>query len=283
MKYYVVIPAHNEEDYLTFTLESIINQTLLPEKVIVVNDNSSDTTEKIIDTYTSKNKWIQKVNKVSSNEHLPGSKVIEAFNEGIKNLDTDYDFIVKLDADLIVPENYFESIATIFKNNPNIGVAGGFAYEKNKDGEWEINHLMNNDHVRGAFKAYSKTCFEKIGGLKNSMGWDTVDELLAQFYGFKIHTDEELKIKHLRPTGKSYNKKAKYMQGEAMYKMRYGSLITLASAAKMALKSKKIAIFTDCMKGYYRSKKRKIQYIVSKEEGHFIRTHRWKGILNKLK
>ncbi len=46
-------------------------------------------------------------------------------------------------------------------------------------GAWKLNHPMNKDHVRGAFKSYTKKCFKAIGGLKNSIGWDTVDEFLA--------------------------------------------------------------------------------------------------------
>ena len=31
------------------------------------------------------------------------------------------------------------------------------------------------------------------------MGWDTVDELLAKYYGWQILTDKTLKVKHLKP------------------------------------------------------------------------------------
>jgi len=283
LDYYIIIPAHNEEEYISSTLNSVINQTVLPKKLVVVNDHSSDKTEKIIDRYISENKWIYKINKTSSGEHLPGSKVVEAFNEGLKTLDSNYSFIVKLDADLILPKNYFETITSIFKADPKIGIAGGFAFEKDLNGIWRLNHLMNKDHVRGAFKAYSKQCFDQIGGLKNSIGWDTVDELLAQFYNYTIYTDDHLHIKHLRPTGGSYNKKARYMQGEAMYKMRYGWSITLLATLKTAIKNRQISSFINSLKGYYYSKKKKTPYIVSMEQGVFIRKHRWNGILTKLK
>lgn len=48
--------------------------------------------------------------------------------------------------------------------------------------------------------------------------------------------DESLCVKHLKPTGNSYNKASKYLQGEAMYKMRYGFVITLISALKLSYK-----------------------------------------------
>ena len=283
MKYYVVIPAHNEEAFIKLTLESVVNQTLLPNKVVVVNDNSTDATETIIDGFTAKYHYIQKLNTTSSTEHMPGSKVVNAFNKGLKHLDDEYDFIVKLDSDLILPTNYFETIANIFKNNPKIGLAGGFVYEQDAKGEWLLNHPMNKDHVRGAFKAYTKTCFKAIGGLKNSMGWDTVDELLAKYHDFDIHTDESLKVKHLRPVGKSYNKKAKLLQGEAMYKMKYGFLLTSIASAKMAWKQKKAKLFIHNLKGYLSAKKNKTPFLVNDHEGAFIRKYRFKGILKKLR
>ena len=106
MKYYIVIPAHNEGQFLTDTLQSVVAQTLPPKKVVVVNDNSSDDTEQIIDSFTAKFNYISKINVKSSTVHMPGSKVINAFNKGLEQLDDDYGFIVKLDADIILPDSY---------------------------------------------------------------------------------------------------------------------------------------------------------------------------------
>ena len=161
----------------------------------------------------------------------------------MEQLDDDYDFIVKLDADIILPDSYFEKVAKIFSTDVKIGIAGGFAFEQDKNGEWKLNHPMDKDHVRGAFKAYTKRCFKAIGGLRTAMGWDTVDELLAQYNGFNIYTDSNLKVKHLRPLGNAYNKKAKLLQGKAMYTLRYGFPITLIASIKMALKQKNLGLF----------------------------------------
>ena len=58
--------------------------------------------------------FITLVNKKSDAIHLPGSKVIQAFHEGLKHIDDQYDIIVKADADLIFPNNYFETIIKHF-------------------------------------------------------------------------------------------------------------------------------------------------------------------------
>lgn len=281
MNIYIIISAHNEQDYIGKTLQSLVEQTLLPKKVVVVNDNSNDNTQTIVDDYVSKYSWISIINTTSSNKHLPGSKIINAFYKGLNTLDNGFDIICKFDADLIFPDNYLENIANHFKANPKLGMASGFCYIE-KDNEWVLENLTNKDHIRGALKAYRKDCFNQIGQLKPSMGWDTVDELLAKYHGWEILTDETLHVKHLKPTGKSYNKASKYLQGEAMYKMRYGFWITLISAIKLAFKKRSFRLFSDYMTGYFKAKSNKINHLVSKEEGQFIRDLRWKGIWNKL-
>ncbi|MFS4467008.1 glycosyltransferase [Maribacter sp. 2210JD10-5] len=282
MRYYIIIPAHNEASFIAKTLSSVLAQTILPAKVVVVNDNSTDATADIISEFASRSPIITPLNTVSTAEHMPGSKVINAFNKGLTVLDDDYDFLTKLDADVILPSNYFEKIAFAIKGNPNIGVAGGFIYEEDETGEWALNHPMNKKHVRGALKSYSKNCFKAIGGLKNAMGWDTIDELLAQYHGFEIYTDATLKVKHLRPTGNAYNSKAKLLQGRAMYTMRYGFWITFIASIKMAIKQRKKAAFIDNMYGYFEAKKENTPFLVSPKEGEYIRKLRWRGIKQKL-
>ena len=282
MNYYIVIPAHNEEAYLADTLNSVLRQSLPPQQIVVVNDNSSDGTEAIIDEFLSLNNNIQKLNTTSSDQHMPGSKVINAFDKGFELLDKHYDFIVKLDSDVILPDNYFERIAYIFQGNPKVGIAGGFIYEQVADNEWKLNHPMNTNHVRGAIKSYSKNCFTAINGLKNAMGWDTLDELLAQYHDFDVFTDDSLKVKHLRPTGDAYDPKAKLLQGKAMYTMRYGFWISCISSIKMAWKQKNRKAFLTNMYGFFTAKKEQEPFLVSAKEGRFIRKLRWKGIKQKL-
>lgn len=282
MNFYIIIPAHNEASSIGLTLDSLVNQTHLPKKVVVVNDNSTDNTQDIVEAIAERHSWVSLVNTTSSNEHLPGSKIINAFYKGFETLDDNYDLICKYDADLIFPKNYLEQLAHHFANNKKLGMAAGFCYIE-KDNEWVLENLTNKDHIRGALKAYRKECFNQIGKLKQSMGWDTVDELLAQFYGWTILTDETLKVKHLKPTGISYNKASKYLQGEAMYKMRYGFIITFISALKLAYKKKSFGLFKDYLAGYFKAKKEKMDYLVSEKEGAFIRDLRWKGVFNRLK
>ncbi len=281
MKYYVVIPAHDEELYIAQTLDSLVSQTVQPSNVVVVDDHSNDRTAKIAMTYVENFDYIDMVHKESDSAHLPGSKVIKAFNLGLDGLDENYDVIVKLDADLILPTNYFEKILKAFENDPKIGMAGGFAYIE-KNGNWELESLADQDHIRGAFKAYRKKCFQDIGGLRTAMGWDTADELLAQYHGWKIYTDQSLIVKHLKPTGANYNQEARYKQGESFYTLGYGFAITLVASAKLAMKKKQPKLFIDYIKGYQMAKANGAEMLVTEQEAAFIRDLRWRKMKQKL-
>jgi glycosyltransferase involved in cell wall biosynthesis len=134
MKFYIIIPAHNEQDVIALTLNSLVSQTHLPTHLIVVNDNSTDETEEIVEAYAEKYKWISLINSKSSNEHLPGTKIINAFYKGYERLDEHYDIICKFDADLIFPKNYLEILSKHYRDNPKLGMAAGFCYiEKNDE------------------------------------------------------------------------------------------------------------------------------------------------------
>ena len=281
MNFYIVIPAHNEADSILLTLESLVNQTLSPKKILVVNDNSTDDTEKLVSAFASKHANIALVNNQSSEEHLPGTKIINAFYKGYEVLDENYDVICKFDADLVFPSNYLEVLTNHFKQDQQVGMAAGFCYIK-KNEEWVIEGLTNKDHIRGALKAYRKNCFLQIGMLKRSMGWDTIDELLAQFYDWKIVTDESLHVKHLKPTGLNYAKGSKFLQGEALYKLRFGFPLAFLSSLKLAYKKRSLKLFFNYIIGYIRAVFSKTERLITKEQGKFIRNYRWKKIFKKV-
>ncbi len=281
MNYYIIIPAYNEEKFIALTLQSILSQTILPKKVVVVNDNSTDKTSEIVLEFAKKKPFINLVNKSSEAIHLPGSKVIQAFQKGLETLDNDYDFIVKLDADLILPEHYFETIIKHFQSDDKIGMAGGFAFIEKND-SWILENLTDKDHIRGAFKAYRKQCFEQIGGLKPAMGWDTVDELLCKFYNWKVMTDATLKVKHLKPTGANYNKTARYKQGEAFYSLGYGFWITVIASAKLSILKKKPLLFIDYLKGFWKAKSSGKPLLVTYIQAQFIRKYRISKMFSKI-
>ncbi|WP_159447489.1 glycosyltransferase family 2 protein [Moheibacter sediminis] len=282
MKYCIIIPTRNEEKFIGQTLQSIVGQSFLPSEVIIVNDNSTDKTAEIVNEFSLKFPFMKIIHSGNQeNKHEPGSKIIEAFYKGFDELKSNWDVVTKLDADVILPSDYFEKIILSFEINPKIGIAGGLVYI-NKNEEWIYEKISNKKHVRGAIKSYSRACFIKMGGVKKSIGWDTVDELLAQFYGFEIAVFSDLKVKLLKPTGNDYKKIHGQKTGSGFYKMDYGWLISLIAALKASWNSKNPNLFFSISKGYWNSALKHDNKIVTKEEGKFIRTYRWKKILNRF-
>lgn len=281
VRFSIVIPAHNEATFLAVCLQSLVDQSLPATEILVVDDHSTDDTAAITDLFATRYPNIRLLTTTSLSTHQPGSKIVEAFNKGYDALEQDYDVICKFDADLIFPPNYLETLAQHFENQPDIGMAGGFCYIE-KEGYWALENLTNKDHIRGALKAYRKACFKAIGGLRSSMGWDTADELLAQYHGWKVITDESLEVKHLRPTGATYSAKAKRKQGEAFYKLRYGFLLSVIASAKLAMNKGQPSLLKDYLKGYFQARKKQLPFLVTEKEGAFIRKLRYKKIREKF-
>jgi len=284
MEYIIIIPAHNEEDFIAKTIDSILEQTLLPKQLIVVNDCSDDQTPQIVAEYAKKHKWIWLIHNDKKEKRASGAKVVRVFYKGYKNIREDYDFLVKLDADLELPPNYFEEIAKMFKNDPLLGICGGTIITE-KDGNWVYENFSDEDHVKGAYKSYRKNCFKEIGGLRPSIGWDTADELLAKYHGWHTKTNTDLKVKHFRPLGTETGSiRIRVKVGQGMYRLRYGFFLSLISAAKAGYLNKPyfltgIAVMAGWLKSFFRRE----PFMVTKKEGKFIRNLRKERMSNKFK
>ena len=263
------------------TLNSLVNQTRLPKKLVVVNDNSDDNTEKIVSEFCKKYNWIKSVNVSSSSDHTPGAKIINAFYEGYAILDDQYDIISKFDADLIFDPDYIERIYNHFRGNNKLGIVGGVCYIKRGE-KWIPENKYRDDHIRGAIKSYRKDCFIEIGKIKNSIGWDTIDEFLAKYYSWNILVDSKLRVKHLRATGDRYNRESEKLQGVASFRMRLGIILTFLSGIKSAINKGRFSIVKSYLTGYFMAKSKKMSFLVNREQGKFIKNSRWRGIFKRL-
>ncbi|WP_277013352.1 glycosyltransferase [Capnocytophaga granulosa] len=280
LRFGIIIPAHNEGDILAQTLNSLLGQTLPAHSIVVIDDNSTDHTATVLADYCRRFPQVKTLYRSSSVQRLPGAKIVQAFNAGLPLVEQ-VDIICKYDADLIFPPNYLETLQTYYLQNPQLGMCGGICSIE-KDGKWLKENLTNKNHLRGALKSYRKECFEAIGGLKEAMGWDTVDELLAQYHGWELLVVEDLLVKHLRPTASRYNSQAQYMQGGMFYRLRYGGVLSFLASAKLAYKKRSLRLFWDYMKGYFKAKKEKQPFLVTPEEGKWIRAYRWRHIKRKF-
>lgn len=198
--YIIISPARNEAKLIEHTLHSVINQSILPARWIIVDDGSSDNTASFVKKYCDEYSWIRLIRLPDRGFAKYGSGVVEAFYKGCELIENEeFDYIVKLDCDLSFDSCYFEDIFSKFTTNSRLGIASGHTYiEKKNKLIWEDAPL---DHTRGPSKVYRKACFEEIGGLRRTLGWDNIDEVSARMKGWVTRSYPELKITHHRQLG----------------------------------------------------------------------------------
>jgi poly-beta-1,6-N-acetyl-D-glucosamine synthase len=234
IKYVVVTPVRNEEQYLSLTIRSMVAQTITPGQWIIVNDGSTDQTGRVAEAGARANAWIQVVNRPDRGFRKAGGGVVDAFCDGYRLIeDKAWDYLVKLDGDLSFDPGYFEKCFNYFDENPRLGIAGGTICAR-RDGVFEAE--AKNDpafHVRGATKIYRRACWQEIGGLIHAPGWDTLDEVKANMLGWQTRTLAGIQVLHHRPTGAAYgtwNDRVK--AGVANYIAGYHPLFMLLKSIK---------------------------------------------------
>lgn len=279
MKFLIITPAKNEVDHIEGLITSIISQTLRPTKWIIVDDGSSDGMGVVIEKYAKQHDFIELLRKDSVSEvRSGGSKVVRAFYYGYeKNKHLDHDVIMKLDGDLTLPNDYFESVAKEFSIDPKLGLCGGYCAIP-VNGEW-IAEANAEHHVRGALKAYRKTCFEDIGGFAETWNWDGIDTMSTLHKGWHVKVIDK-EVKHHRPTSSAYDPiQHAYKSGVEAY--RTGSDLGLALIrAIFKLKARPYFICSfQYMKGYLSASFRNEPKVVDKELQTFIRKFTYKRVL----
>ena len=291
MKFLIIIPAHNEEKNIFFTLESLKNQSFKDFEVVVVNDGSTDKTGEIVENFKSQIPNLKLLN-LEKSVHEPGAKVVNTFNKGLKSVDVlSFDIICKFDADIIFPDNYLKKVNEVYETNPKAGMVSGLVkikksvFEKNlafdfkgEKHQWIFENISSKNHIRGPIKSYRKECFLQMNGLRPVLGWDNIDVMLAKKHGWETVTIKDLWVKHLRPTAYKYKKQKAEKLGEYFYNIGLSFPLAMISSAKSSWKNKSFSEFFATMKTFLKqSSKRKL----TKEEIKHIRNLRWKQIINK--
>lgn len=291
MKFLIIIPTHNEENNILFTLKSLQQQTFQDFSCIVVNDGSTDKTQQVIEEFIGGNTKF-KIQNLELSTHEPGAKVVRTFNKGLETVDlNDFDVICKFDADIIFPRDYLMKINHVYETQPKAGMVSGIVkipksiFEmaltfdfKDEKHQWKFENLSSKNHVRGPIKSYRKECFLAMNGLRPVLGWDNIDVMLAKKNGWKIITIKNLWVKHLRPTAFQYKNQKAEKLGEYFYNIGLNLPLTLISSGKSSLKNKSFGEFFTTVRSFL---KQKGERSLSKEEIKYIRNLRWKQMFNR--
>jgi len=113
MKISVVIPLYNKRETILRALNSVLNQTFLPEEIIVVNDGSKDGSESVVAKI--KHPLLKLVNQ-------PNLGVSAARNKGI--LESRSEWVAFLDADDEWDKDYLSELQNLSLSYPGYVVYG---------------------------------------------------------------------------------------------------------------------------------------------------------------
>jgi biofilm PGA synthesis N-glycosyltransferase PgaC len=230
LKYVLITPSRNEEAFIEQTILSVINQTVLPAKWVIVNDGSTDSTGEIAERYAAQHPWIEVVNRPVRKERNFAAKV-HAFNAGRERLgDVQYEIIGNLDSDVSLDADHFEFLMEKFRKDPQLGVAGTVfteegGYSSAKDS------FEGQNHVSGQCQMFRRECFDQIGGYfaNKAGGIDWIAVTTARMIGWKTRSFREKSFFHHRHLGTAgrgifaaaftYGEKDYYLGGHPVWEL----------------------------------------------------------------
>jgi glycosyltransferase involved in cell wall biosynthesis len=230
MKYVLITPAHNEEEFIERTLASMVAQTRLPERWVIVDDGSTDRTAQIIEDYASRYQWIELSRTPQRIDRSFAGKV-HAFNAGLERARSlEFDVIGNLDADLSFDPDYLEFLIGKFAEDPRLGVAGTPFTE---DGGYDTarDSFEGENHVAGGCQLFRRECFEDVGGYvpNPAGGIDWIAVTTARMKGWKTKSFAEKRFHHYRMLGTagkgplralfSYGEKDYYLGGSPVWQL----------------------------------------------------------------
>jgi glycosyltransferase involved in cell wall biosynthesis len=218
-EYCLMTAAYNEQGNIARTIESVLSQTRLPKRWVIVSDGSVDQTDEIVKSYAEKHDLLRFFRMTRAPGRSFGRKVM-ALRAGAKLLEgMEFDFIGNLDADVSVQPTYFENLMARLENNPSLGIAGGFVCEET-NGKFQSRRSNRAYSVAHAAQLVRRECYDAIGGyaVLEYGGEDWHAQIEAQIKGWTVAAFPDLQIFHHRHTGEADNLvRHKFRQGRMDY------------------------------------------------------------------
>jgi glycosyltransferase involved in cell wall biosynthesis len=201
ISYVLITPARNEERFIKKTIESMIHQTFLPLKWVIVDDASTDKTPEIVRIYLAQYSWMEMIQMPARRDRSFSAKV-NAFNAGCQMVrDLQFEVIGNMDADIEFDEDFLAFLMGKFREDATLGVAGTVFREEGYNSETDS--FEGHKHVSGQCQLFRRACFEEIGGYipYRAGGIDWMAVTMARMKGWKTKSFREKYFFHCRPGG----------------------------------------------------------------------------------
>jgi glycosyltransferase involved in cell wall biosynthesis len=229
MKYALITPARNEADKIAKTIESVVAQTLLPVRWVIVDDGSTDTTAAIVEQHAARHSWIILLRRQPRKDRSFAGKA-HAVNAGLEKLaGLDIEVLGNLDADVSFDPDYMEFVIRKFADDPRLGVAGTPFTEEGYDSTRDS--FEGENYVAGPCQLFRYACFREIGGYvaNRAGGVDWIAVMMARMKGWNVHAFPEKRFHHHRTMGTaersplkalfSYGEKDYYLGGSPVWQL----------------------------------------------------------------
>ena len=203
LSYAVVTPARNERTNLQRLAESVLGQDHPPVSWVIVDDGSDDGMRAVADDLARRHDWISVVGTGEDAANIAmgrrRGRDLLAFRRGLSSLPAPVAVFVKVDAVGLYPNQSAGAVLDHFAEQPELGIAGGACYEV-IEGEWQ-RIKVSGSHPRGASRAYRWALVDDVFALEPEMGWDGVDEVMAELRGYRTAGFTDFGFRHHRKVG----------------------------------------------------------------------------------
>ena len=229
MKYALVTSARNEAKFIEGSIRSVISQTSLPERWVIVDDGSTDRTAEVVESYLEHHSWIVLVRRPNRPDRSFTGKAL-AVNAALERLASlEIDVIGNLDADVSFEPDYMEFVIDKFAADPELGVAGTPFTEKGYDSSKDS--FEGENYVAGPCQLFRYSCFREIGGYVQSPsgGVDWIAVMEARRRGWKVRSFPQKRFHHHRSMGTAekgklsalfaYGQKDYYLGGSPIWQL----------------------------------------------------------------
>ena len=232
----IISPVRNEAAHIERVARSVAAQSRPPDTWLVVDDSSTDGTLQKLQELEREIGFMRVMSAPPHPAVTVGSdrlaRAVEAmaFNGALRSVPYDeFTHVGKLDGDVELPTEYYADIMAAFAQDPQLGIACGELLEFH-DGRARILEKAGH-HVHGALKTYSRECFADIGGIREQLGWDTIDETYARMLGYRTGSLSHLEAVHHRPAASADGiLRGRARHGQCAYIAHYGlAWVTLRS------------------------------------------------------
>jgi glycosyltransferase involved in cell wall biosynthesis len=229
MRYVLVTSARNEGRFIEGTIRSVVAQTRLPERWVIVNDGSTDDTAAIVGRYRERHSWIELLQRPVRKERSFAGKA-HAVNAALERVaPLQFEVIGNLDADVSFEPDYMAFVMEKFAADPELGVAGTPFTEEGYDSTKDS--FEGENYVAGPCQLFRYNCFRQIGGYvpNRAGGVDWIAVMTARMQGWKVRSFPEKRFHHHRSMGTAekgklsalfaYGQKDYYLGGSPVWQL----------------------------------------------------------------